>query len=84
MNTLRIAGNYGSPIPFIKKSQERITHLQIKDRKANARVNVPFGEGDTPVREVLQAIRDHRFTAGPSRPSSNTKSPAIPASIADL
>jgi sugar phosphate isomerase/epimerase len=54
-----IAGNYGSPLAFMKKHHERITHIHVKDRKLNAGPNVEFGQGDTPVKEVLQAIRDH-------------------------
>ena len=34
-----------SPVPFIKKYHERITHIHVKDRKANAGPNVAFGEG---------------------------------------
>ena len=56
-----VAANYGSPVPFIRKHHDRITHLHVKDRKANGGPNVPFGEGDTPVREVLQLIRDNHW-----------------------
>src|SRR5207253_2461849 len=41
-----VAGNYGSPLPFIQKYHDRITHIHVKDRKANAGVNVEFGQGD--------------------------------------
>ena len=56
-----IAGNYGSPIPFMKKHHERITHVHVKDRKKDRGPNVPFGEGDTPIKEVLQEIRDNHW-----------------------
>ena len=56
-----IAGNYGSPVPFMKKHHARITHLHVKDRLKNAGVNVEFGTGDTPVREVLQLVRDNKW-----------------------
>jgi sugar phosphate isomerase/epimerase len=56
-----VAGNYGSPVPFLKKHHDRITHIHVKDRKANGGPNVPFGEGDTPIKEVLQLIRDNRW-----------------------
>ena len=55
-----VAGQ-GSPIPFIQKHYERITHVHVKDRKANNGPNVPFGEGDTPVKEVLQMMRDKKW-----------------------
>jgi hypothetical protein len=56
-----VAANYGSPVPFIKKHHDRITHVHVKDRKANGGPNVPFGEGDTPIKEVLQLIRDNQW-----------------------
>ena len=60
-----IAGGNGSPVDFIKKHHQRITHVHIKDRKFDAATkngpNTPFGEGDTPIREVLRLIRDNRW-----------------------
>ncbi len=56
-----IAGNNTSPVPFIKQYPERITHVHIKDRKLHMGPNVPFGEGDTPIVEVLRLIRDHHW-----------------------
>jgi sugar phosphate isomerase/epimerase len=56
-----IAGNNTSPVPFIKQHHERITHVHVKDRKLNNGPNVPFGEGDTPIKEVLQLIRDNKW-----------------------
>ena len=53
-----------SPLPFITKHAARIPHIHVKDRKlgTNGGQNMPFGQGDTPVREILQAIRDHEWT----------------------
>jgi sugar phosphate isomerase/epimerase len=56
-----IAGNSYSPVPFIKEYHERITHVHIKDRKLHMGPNVPFGQGDTPIVEVLRLIRDNRW-----------------------
>ena len=56
-----VAGNNTSPVPFIKKYHERIPHVHVKDRKMNNGINVPFGEGDTPIAEVLRLIRDNRW-----------------------
>ena len=33
----------------------------IKDRKMNNGPNVPFGHGDTPIKEVPQPIRDNKW-----------------------
>jgi hypothetical protein len=49
-----LAGNSASPIPFIKKHADRITHVHLKDRKLNDGPNMQWGQGHTPIREVLQ------------------------------
>jgi sugar phosphate isomerase/epimerase len=55
-----IVGNKTSPVPFLKQHHDRITHVHVKDRKSDG-ANVPFGQGDTPIKEVLQLIRDNRW-----------------------
>lgn len=56
-----IAGNNSSPIPFLKKYADRITHIHLKDRKLNQGPNRPWGEGDTPIREVLQLMKKEKY-----------------------
>jgi sugar phosphate isomerase/epimerase len=56
-----VAGGHGSPLPFLRQHAARITHIHVKDRKANGGPNTPLGEGDTPIREVLQAMRDNKW-----------------------
>jgi sugar phosphate isomerase/epimerase len=56
-----VAGNNTSPLPFITQYHDRIAHVHVKDRKKNNGPNVPFGEGDTPIREALQLIRDKKW-----------------------
>ena len=56
-----VAGNNVSPVEFIKRQHERITHIHVKDRKMHEGPNKPFGEGDTPIVEVLRLIRDNRW-----------------------
>ena len=56
-----IAGNNTSPIPFLKKHADRITHVHLKDRKLNEGPNVPWGEGDTPIKEVLQLMQKEKY-----------------------
>ena len=60
-----VAGNLGNPVDFIKQHHDRITHIHVKDRKAGANgadgVNVPFGQGDTPITECLRLIRDNKW-----------------------
>lgn len=56
-----IAGDFGSPVPFITKYHDRVTHVHIKDRKVHNGGNTPFGEGDTPIKDVLRLIRDNKW-----------------------
>jgi sugar phosphate isomerase/epimerase len=56
-----VAGNNASPLPFIKQYHERVTHIHVKDRKMHEGPNVAFGEGDTPIKEILQTIRDNKW-----------------------
>ena len=56
-----VAGNNISPVPFIEKYHGRITHVHLKDRKKNKGPNTPFGEGDTPIADVLRLIRDNKW-----------------------
>lgn len=58
-----VAGNDSSVVDFIRKHHARITHVHVKDRKskANGGTNMPFGQGDTPIVEVLRLIRDNKW-----------------------
>jgi sugar phosphate isomerase/epimerase len=56
-----VAGNNTSPVPFITKYHDRVTHVHVKDRKMNNGPGMPFGEGDTPIAEVLRLIRDNKW-----------------------
>lgn len=57
-----VAGNNISPVPFLTQYHDRITHVHVKDRKMHGGPNMPFGQGDTPVVEVLRLIRDRKWT----------------------
>lgn len=56
-----LAGHNTSPVPFLKQHHARITHVHVKDRKLKDGPSVPFGQGDTPIREALQVIRDNKW-----------------------
>ena len=49
------------PVDYVRRHHARIVALHVKDRKGNQGENVPFGEGDTPIREVLALLRDEGY-----------------------
>jgi sugar phosphate isomerase/epimerase len=51
----------GDPIDFINKYHDRITNLHLKDRKKNHGPNVPWGQGDTPIKPVLQLVKAKKY-----------------------
>lgn len=56
------AGTKGkSPIPVLEKYHDRIVSLHLKDRTADGG-NVPWGTGGTPIREVLQLMKQEKWT----------------------
>jgi sugar phosphate isomerase/epimerase len=54
------AANFDA-VDFLTKNHQRIVTLHIKDRKRNQGDNVPFGEGDTPIKQVLTLLRDKKW-----------------------
>ena len=46
-------------LKFVREHPERIGLIYLKDRRKD-RLSVPWGQGDTPVREILRLIRDNR------------------------
>jgi len=56
------AGTKGlSPIPVIEKYHDRIVSLHLKDRTAEGG-NLPWGQGKTPLKEILQLMRKAKWT----------------------
>ena len=54
------AANYDA-VAFIKQHHDKITNLHIKDRKKDHGDNVPWGQGDTPLKAVLQLLKENRY-----------------------
>ena len=54
------AANF-DPVSYIQEHHDRITHLHLKDRKKDHGPNVPWGQGDTPIKQVLQLLRDKKY-----------------------
>ncbi len=57
--------NGESPVPVIEKYHSRIASLHLKDRKGpeggRGGSNVPWGEGGTPLKEILRTMRSHKY-----------------------
>jgi len=52
-------GGYDS-LAFVKDRLDRIAVIYLKDRRKD-RVSVPWGEGDTPIKEVLRLVKDSKY-----------------------
>ena len=64
---------------ILKENHTRITHVHLKDRKANNGPGMPWGQGDTPLKEILRLMKteQYKFQATieleyPLPPGSNT------------
>lgn len=57
-----MAGTNESAAPLIRKHASRILSLHLKDRKKNNGKNMPWGQGDTPLAEILRLLRDEQYT----------------------
>ncbi|HEY1337165.1 MAG TPA: sugar phosphate isomerase/epimerase [Bryobacteraceae bacterium] len=64
--------NGKSPVPVIEKYHQRIASLHLKDRKGPASAgenagpggggpNMPWGQGETPLKEILQTMKKNRY-----------------------
>ncbi len=54
------AANY-DPLAYVRAHHADITHLHLKDRKRNQGDNMPWGEGDTPIKDVLQLLQREKW-----------------------
>jgi sugar phosphate isomerase/epimerase len=49
------------PVEYISEQHDKIVLLHLKDRKKNDGPNMPWGEGDTPIKQVLLLLKEKRY-----------------------
>jgi sugar phosphate isomerase/epimerase len=54
------AANFDA-VAWLREHHASVTNLHIKDRRRNQGDNVPWGTGDTPIREVLQLVKREKW-----------------------
>jgi sugar phosphate isomerase/epimerase len=54
----------GTPLDFLNKYHSRISSFHLKDRTLpqNCSLNLAFGTGETPIKEILQLMRKNKWT----------------------
>ena len=55
-----VAAN-NDPVEYIKAQHEHILVLHLKDRKRDEGPNTPWGQGDTPIKQVLQLLKKEKY-----------------------
>jgi sugar phosphate isomerase/epimerase len=58
------AGNVGgTPMQFLEKYHDRISSFHLKDRTtpAHCSLNLAWGTGETPIKEILQLVRKNKW-----------------------
>lgn len=48
-------------VAFLQENQASISHIQIKDRTRNGGGDEKFGDGDTPIRDVLAVVKSKQL-----------------------
>jgi len=53
----------GTPMQFLEKHHDRIASYHLKDRTTpqNCGLNLPWGKGETPIKEILQMVRKNKW-----------------------
>jgi sugar phosphate isomerase/epimerase len=66
----------GTPLDFLNKFHARIASFHLKDRTlpAHCSLNLPWGEGETPIKEILQLVKKNQWPL----PASIEQEYAIP------
>jgi len=54
------AANFDA-VAFLRAHHQHVVSIHLKDRGRHQGPNLPWGAGDTPIREVLRLLRDERW-----------------------
>lgn len=59
-----VAAGQPDPLGLIRQKHDRIASMHIKDRQdpAHGKGNLPWGQGNTPLTDVLKLMRDQKYT----------------------
>jgi sugar phosphate isomerase/epimerase len=58
------AGNVGgTPMQFLEKHHDRVASFHLKDRTTpeHCSLNLPWGTGETPIKEILQMVKKNKW-----------------------
>ena len=50
-----------SPVAWLQENHEAVAQLTIKDRRRNKGKNEQYGDGDTPIQEVLRLVKEKKY-----------------------
>jgi len=70
-------------VDFLQKNHENITHMHIKDGTHNNGPIMPDGQGDTPIKAVLQLLKKNHWTI-PAEVEFEYKMPAGSNSVQEV
>jgi len=51
-----------SPVAWLQENHDAVSQLTIKDRRRNKGLNQQWGDGDTPVQDVLRLVKSKGYT----------------------
>lgn len=49
------------PVAYMKEHHKRITNIHIKDRMRNNGPEMPFGQGETPLKDILLTVKHEKY-----------------------
>ncbi len=80
-----VAAGNANPLDIVRQKHDRISSMHIKDRQtpAHGKGNLVWGQGDTPLAEVLKLMRDQKYTF-PATVELEYKIPEGSSSVAEV